>query len=136
MSTPEAKVKRKLDKMLKDEGVCYICPQAGPYGTSGIADRIACVNGRFFGIEVKAGKNEPTPLQLLWGRKVVDAKGIWLVVRDDESIEELRRLIRDCSTGEEGPTTKTNGHPKGDGRNTKRESVTRTGSSSRAPRSG
>jgi len=52
--TPEAKMKKKVDKVLKEAGVWYFAPQSGIYGRSGIPDRIACVNGRMIGIEVKA----------------------------------------------------------------------------------
>ena len=34
-STPEGKIKRKLDKMLKSENIWYYSPQAGPFGRAG-----------------------------------------------------------------------------------------------------
>ena len=55
-STPEGKIKRKLDKMLKSENIWYYSPQAGPFGRAGIPDRVAIVDGRFVGIECKADR--------------------------------------------------------------------------------
>ena len=55
--TPEGKIKRKLDNTLKQLGVWYYSPQSGPFGRSGIPDRVAIHKGRFIGIECKAEGN-------------------------------------------------------------------------------
>lgn len=58
---------------------------------SGLPDLILCAGGIFGGIELKAGKNEPTPLQnheLFCIRK---AGGFGEVAR---SVEEVRRILR------------------------------------------
>ena len=53
--TPEAKMKKKVDKVLKEAGVWYFAPQSGIYGRSGIPDRIGILpGGRILAIEVKA----------------------------------------------------------------------------------
>ena len=57
-NTPEGKIKRKLDKVLKQEGVWFFNPQAGPFGRAGIPDKIACIGGKFVGIECKADKTK------------------------------------------------------------------------------
>ena len=62
-TTPEAKVKKVVVKQLKEIGAYYFYPVTGGYGGSGVPDIIGCHEGRFFGIECKAGKNKPTPLQ-------------------------------------------------------------------------
>ena len=61
--TPEAKVKDKVVKHLKEIGAYYFFPVTGGYGSSGIPDIVACYKGVFVGIECKAGKNRPTKLQ-------------------------------------------------------------------------
>jgi len=61
--TPEAKVKRKVTEQLKLIGAYYFFPATGGYGKSGVPDIVGCYNGKFFGIECKAGKNTPTALQ-------------------------------------------------------------------------
>ncbi len=93
-STPEGKIKRKLDKMLKSENIWYYSPQAGPFGRAGIPDRVAIVNGRFVGIECKADRTKkPTALQLSCMKQIEDAGGKCFVVFDDETIEEVRTYI-------------------------------------------
>lgn len=61
--TPEAKVKKVVVKHLKQMGAYYFFPATGGYGKSGVPDIVGCFNGRFFGIECKAGKNTATALQ-------------------------------------------------------------------------
>jgi len=81
--TPEAKVKKKVAAHLKMLGAYYFYPVTGGYGKSGVPDIIGCYEGRFFGIECKAGKNKPTPLQ---EKNLSDIKandGISLVINED-----------------------------------------------------
>ena len=46
--TPEAKVKAKVVKVLKDHApdVYYFCPATGGYGRSGVPDIVCCVHSR------------------------------------------------------------------------------------------
>jgi len=93
-STPEGKIKRKLDKMLKSENIWYYSPQAGPFGRAGIPDRVAIVDGRFVGIECKADRTKkPTALQLSCMKQIEVAGGKCFVVFDDKTIEEVRTYI-------------------------------------------
>ena len=61
--TPEAKVKKKAVQVLKELSAYYFYPVTGGYGRSGVPDIVVCYKGLFIGIECKAGKNKPTPLQ-------------------------------------------------------------------------
>ena len=61
--TPEAKVKKVVVGQLKERGAYYFYPVTGGYGRSGVPDVIGCIDGLFFGIECKAGKNKTTALQ-------------------------------------------------------------------------
>jgi hypothetical protein len=61
--TPEGKVKAKVIKQLKEVGAYYFSPVTGGYGRSGVPDIVACIGGRFIGIECKAGKGITTALQ-------------------------------------------------------------------------
>lgn len=60
------------------------------YGTAGIPDIIACINGLFFGFEVKTEDGKPTKLQEATIRKILAAGGTALVVR---SVDEVRTVI-------------------------------------------
>ena len=63
----------------------------GVYGTAGIPDIIACVNGRFFAFEVKTASGKATQLQQATVRKILAAGGTALVVR---SVDEVRDALR------------------------------------------
>ena len=59
-------------------------------GTAGIPDIIACINGHFYGFEVKTENGKPTKLQEATIRKILAAGGTALVVR---SVDEVRTVI-------------------------------------------
>lgn len=89
--TPEAKVKAKVYKILKEKKIYYFTPQTGGYGRSGVPDIICCYRGTFFSIECKAGKNKPTPLQEAEMQKIREAGGMTYVINED-NIHELDYL--------------------------------------------
>lgn len=102
-TTPEGRIKAKLDRMLKAEGVWFYSPQAGPFGVAGIPDRVAIITGQFVGIECKADKTKkPTALQLKCMRDIEAAGGKCFVVYDDETIEIVRNYIRACNSKGQG----------------------------------
>lgn len=110
-STPEAKVKRKFDMMVKAEGVYCDKPQAGIYGRAGIPDRILCVCGLYIGVEIKAdASKEPTRLQLLCRDRIEAAGGKWFLVYDDATVAIVRDFIRDCRRRQTSTGPKAQGH--------------------------
>jgi hypothetical protein len=97
--TPEGKVKKKLDKMMRAEGVWFYSPQAGPFGVSGIPDRVAVVAGQFVGIECKADRTKkPTALQEKCMRDIEIAGGKCFVAYDEATILQVRDYIRARNT--------------------------------------
>ena len=60
-------------------------------------DFLVCYQGKFFGIETKAGKGKTTALQELNLKKIIDCGGVALVVRE-EDVKYLKSLL---TTGEE-----------------------------------
>jgi len=91
--TPEAKVKTKLYKILKEWGVYYFSPVSGGYGKSGVPDIICCYKGRFLAIECKAGKNKPTLLQEAEMEKIRTAQGVAMVINED-NIDLLEQILK------------------------------------------
>ena len=97
MTTPEGKIKAKLDRMLKEEGLWFYSPQAGPYGGAGIPDRVGILHGRFLGVEVKADATKKlTRLQEACRDRIIAAGGFWFLVYDDATIDFLRLAIRNA----------------------------------------
>lgn len=93
--TPEAKVKKVVVAQLKQLGAYYFYPVTGGYGQSGVPDVVGCYKGLFFGIECKAGKNKPTPLQDKNLKQIRDAGGLDLVVNEG-NMHTVRDELMDC----------------------------------------
>jgi Holliday junction resolvase len=91
-ATPEAKVKAKVVKQLKELGAYYFSPVTGGYGRSGVPDIVACINGRFVGIECKAGKGVTTALQDKNIQAIKDNGGVALVINED-NVDSLTAVL-------------------------------------------
>jgi len=87
--TPEGRVKDACVAVLQRHGAYYFFPVMGGYGRSGVPDIICCINGKFLGIECKAGKNEPTALQQREINQIQAAGGMAMVVREDLTLLEF-----------------------------------------------
>ena len=96
-TTPEGKVKKGVRQVLDALGAYYVMPVTGGYGKQGAPDFLVCYQGKFFGIETKAGKGKTTALQELNLKKIIDCGGVALVVRE-EDVKYLKSLL---TTGEE-----------------------------------
>lgn len=93
-STPEAKVKKQVVKILQEEGVYYFFPVTGGYGRSGIPDIVGCLpGGRFLAIECKAEGNTLTALQTRELERILARGGAAFVV-DEHSLLSLPGMIR------------------------------------------
>lgn len=93
--TPEAIVKSKVRDILKKHSLYFFTPVGGGFGKSGVPDIIACCNGRFIGIECKAGGNKPSSLQSLHLAMIVANNGVALVINETntEDVEECITFI-------------------------------------------
>ena len=94
--TPEGKVKKSVRQVLDGLGAYYVMPVTGGFGRQGAPDFLVCLEGKFFGIETKAGKGKLTALQEMNLKKIIDCGGVALVVREDD-VKYLPSLL---TTGE------------------------------------
>ena len=99
-STPEKKVKDAVKKILNTHGAYYFSPVTGGFGTSGVPDIVACIKGKFIGIETKAGKGKPTALQEKNLINIMKTGGIAVLV-NEHGIEPLRMFL-DAGMPDEG----------------------------------
>lgn len=76
----EKMFENKVKKFLEVNGAWYVKFFANSYTKSGIPDILACVNGYFVGIEVKAQNGKPSELQLYNIQKIRDAGGFAIVL--------------------------------------------------------
>ena len=90
--TPEAKVKNKAVKQLKELGAYYFFPATGGFGRSGVPDIVISYKGRFFAIECKAGNNKPTPLQQREIKAINDSGAVAIVVNED-NIDDVAKIL-------------------------------------------
>lgn len=95
-TTPEGLVKKDVRKILDGLGAYYVMPVTGGYGRQGAPDFLVCIQGKFFGIETKAGKGKLTLLQEMNLKKIIESGGVALVVREDD-VKYLPSLL---TTGE------------------------------------
>ncbi len=82
----------KVRKFLDSEGCYEIKFFANGYTKSGIPDVLACCNGYFVGVEVKAPKGTPSELQKRNIKKIQECSGIALVLYPDQ-FEDFKRLV-------------------------------------------
>lgn len=105
LSTPESKVKKQVVLLLECYRAYYFFPAMGTYGRAGIPDIIACCNGRFIGVECKAGDNKTTELQKRELQKIQEAGGLALVIRES-NLDELEKALIQL-TGSKGTKHET-----------------------------
>ena len=91
--TPEGLVKKRVKEILKELGAWYAMPMGTGYGHSGIPDFLVCLDGVFIAIETKAGKGTTTALQDREIKRIHEAKGIAIIVRED-NLETLARDLK------------------------------------------
>jgi len=98
--TPEKKVKNKVVAILKTYGCYYFYPVATGWGSSGVPDIVACLDGYFVGIEVKADmkKNRPTTLQQRNLDAITENGGVSMVV-DADSLDDLIGVLESLRYG-------------------------------------
>lgn len=81
-ATKEKKVKDAVKKLLNAHGAYYFSPVTGGFGTSGVPDIVACIKGKFIGIETKAGKGKATALQEKNLMNIMGTGGIAVLVNE------------------------------------------------------
>lgn len=84
----------KIKKFLKSEGAWFVKFFANRMTKEGIPDILACVNGYFVGIEVKAQNGRPSPLQMYHCEQIRKAGGFAFVVYPT-GWEQLKKFISD-----------------------------------------
>jgi Holliday junction resolvase len=91
-ATPESKVKKKVQAILKELGCYYFSPIGGPYSAKGVPDIITCYKSKFIGIECKSGNKKPTALQEKNLQAITDAGGLALVI-NESNVDLLKYKI-------------------------------------------
>jgi hypothetical protein len=69
-------------------------PATGGYGKSGVPDIVACLQGKFIGIECKANGGRPTALQEKNLNEIMNHGGIAVLV-DEGGIDSFKALLKE-----------------------------------------
>lgn len=96
-TTPEGAVKRAIKKRLDAAGAFYFMPVSNGMGRMGVPDFVCCLQGRFIGIEAKAGKGKPTALQIK-ALMQIDAVGGLALVINETNLDYLEECL--CHVGQ------------------------------------
>lgn len=91
--TPETKFKNQIKKFLDENNIYHIPYFPTIYTPKGVPDLLACVNGRFIGIEVKAEKGKPTKLQQRQQKLINEAGGLSFILYP-KYFETFKEIIR------------------------------------------
>mgnify|MGYP002518193168 CR=1 FL=1 len=90
----EKNFENKIKKYLDSQGCWYVKYFANRMTKSGIPDILACVNGYFLAIEVKAERGKPSPLQIHHRSKIREAGGMSIILYPDQ-FEDFKLLVND-----------------------------------------
>lgn len=87
----EKEIVAKILRYLKTVPRCFAWKEhGGMYGTAGVPDIIACIDGRFYAFEVKTATGKTTAIQNATIRKILACGGTAVVVH---SVDEVRAVI-------------------------------------------
>lgn len=96
----EKRFENRIKSLLDKYGTYYFKYWAGPFSKSGIPDVIACLNGVFIAVEVKATRGKPSPLQIVNCRRINVAGGIGVIIypKDYEFLKSVLEEVSRCGT--------------------------------------
>lgn len=91
MNSSETAFKQKIERWLESIGAWYIKYWAGSkYTKEGVPDILACIKGKFYGIELKADRGRPTLLQIVNLRKIREAGGVGVLLYPKDFSQFIR----------------------------------------------
>ncbi len=90
----EKDIVNAIMKHLKSLPACFAWKtHGGLYGTAGIPDIIACINGRFVALEVKQPTTKLTKLQEITIQRIRDAQGKAYKVTSVEDVKDILKTL-------------------------------------------
>ena len=89
----EKQIENKIKNFLKINDIYFVKFFANGFTKSGIPDILACIKGKFVGIEVKAEKGKPSPLQIYNKNQIEKSGGIAYILYPKD-FEEFKKDIK------------------------------------------
>lgn len=90
----EKSFENKVKRYLESHGAWFVKFFANAYTPKGVPDILACVNGYFVGIEVKAPNGKPSEIQIFNIRKI-NAAGGFAFVLYPSAFERFKQFVED-----------------------------------------
>lgn len=91
---PEKSFENKVKNYLDEQGAWYVKFFANRMTKEGIPDILACINGYFIGIEVKAQNGKPSDLQLYHCEKIRKSGGFAFVLYPS-GFDDFKKFVKD-----------------------------------------
>lgn len=101
----EKQFENKVKKFLEEEDCYFIKHFSNAFTKSGIPDILASVGGYFVGIEIKAEKGKPSPLQIHNLQQIHLSGGFAILLYPDD-FELFKKFIQEITTYDDYSTTK------------------------------
>lgn len=92
----EKNFENKIKGFLKEQGAYFVKFFANNYTKKGVPDILACINGYFVGIEVKAQNGHPSELQLYNIEQIRKAEGFAFVLYPS-GYEQFKQFIKNLN---------------------------------------
>lgn len=73
---PETRIQQAIQAELQRRGAFCFKVHGSAFQAKGLPDIVGCIDGRFFGIEVKVPGRDAEPIQRLQLRRIIEAGGI------------------------------------------------------------
>lgn len=84
----------KVEKFLTDKGIYWVKYWGGGNFTrSGVPDILACVGGRFMGVELKTNDGKVSELQQYNIDKIIQSGGVALVLRPND-FKDFKSMVK------------------------------------------
>lgn len=90
----EKRFESKVKKFIEDSGGWQVKFFANNFTKSGIPDILACINGYFVAIEVKAQTGHPSELQLYHCKKIREAGGFACILYPS-GFDKFKKFVED-----------------------------------------
>lgn len=96
----EKHFENKIKNFLKDNNAWFVKYFANGYTKIGVPDILACVDGHFLGIEVKASNGKPSPLQIHNLREIDESGGYAILLYPDQ-FDLFKQLVDSLIMGDD-----------------------------------
>ena len=91
---PEKSFENKVKQFIADEGGWYVKFFANKMTKSGIPDVLACINGYFVGVEIKAQNGKPSDLQIYHCEKIRKSGGFAFILYPS-GFDTFKKFVKD-----------------------------------------